>query len=175
MKRLTEGILILSLILLVSLALAMGNGLAQGAYAGGDNGKTMTVKSGETFTVKLDENPTTGYSWNLTVGDGLKVVDSKYVPNATGLIGSGGYHIWTIKASKAGTYMVSGIYKRPWEATTGREQTYSLMVKVTASQGGSTMMPNMTFPSMKGLLDLKPKFTFNLSEMLDNFPLFGRH
>jgi len=110
-----EVSLVLPLILLVSLTLAMAPAPALGTYAGSDNGKAITVKSGETFTVKLDENPTTGYSWNMTVGDGLKVVSDRYVANKTGLIGSGGYHVWTIQATKAGTYQIKGVYKRPWE------------------------------------------------------------
>ncbi len=164
-----ELLLVLPLILLVSLMLAMAPALALGTYTGSDNGKAITVKSGETFTVKLDENPTTGYSWNMTVGDGLRIVNDRYVASQTGLVGSGGYHIWTIQATKAGTYKVAGVYKRPWEPLTGQEQKYSLSVNVTAAGSGSAGPINMKFqvPSLAGLT---PKFAYNFSSLLSHFP-----
>jgi len=127
------------------------------------------VKSGETFTVKLDENPTTGYSWNMTVGDGLKIVSDRYVANKTGLMGSGGYHVWTIQATKAGTYQIKGVYKRPWEPLTGQERKYSLSVNVTAAGGGFAGPANTMFrvPSLAGLT---PKFTYNFPSLLSHFP-----
>lgn len=164
-----EVLLVLPLIMLVSLMLAMAPALAMGTYTGSDNGKAITVKSGETFTVKLDENPTTGYSWNMTVGDGLKIINDRYVANKTGLVGSGGYHIWTIQATKPGTYKVAGVYKRPWEPLTGGEQKYSLSVSITAAGSGSAAPINMKFdvPSMAGLM---PKFSHNFSSLLSHFP-----
>lgn len=138
--------LILPLMLLLALGLFVGVALAASAYSGGDSGKTITVNKGETFTVKLDENPTTGYSWNMTVGNGLQIVSDRYVPNATHLIGSGGYHEWTIKAVGNGTYMVSGVYKRPWEPVVGNEQRYTLTVKVVGGGQGSSGFPS--FPSL---------------------------
>ncbi len=164
-----EVLLVLPLIMLVSLLLAMAPALAMGTYTGGDSGKAITVKSGETFTVKLDENPTTGYSWNLTAGDGLRILNDRYVAHNTGLVGSGGYHIWTIQATKAGTYQVAGVYKRPWEPLTGTEQKYSLTVSVTAAGGGFAAPINMNF-KVPSLGDMTPKFTFDFSKIFGQFP-----
>lgn len=161
-----EVLLVLPLILFI---LAMAPALAMGTYSGSDSGKAIAVKSGETFTVKLDENPTTGYSWNMTVGDGLKIVNDRYVANNTGLVGSGGYHIWTIQATKAGTYKVAGVYKRPWEPLTGKEQKYSLSVNVTSAGGSSAGPINMKF-QVPSLDSLTPKFTFDFSKMFGQFP-----
>jgi inhibitor of cysteine peptidase len=149
---------ILPLILLLAFGLFVGVALAAGAYSGGDNGKTITVNNGETFTVKLDENPTTGYSWNMTVGNGLQIVSDRYVPNSTHLLGSGGYHEWTVKAVGNGTHKISGIYKRPWEPATGSEQRFTLTVKVVGgSQGTGSGFPSFMSPSA-----FKLKFdTFN--------------
>jgi len=165
MKRLLEVIFILPLILVAALMVAPGanTAMASGAYTNGDNGKTITVKNGDTFTVKLDENPTTGYSWNLTTDDGLRVADDHYTSNATGRMGAGGYHTWTIKAVKTGTYRIIGVYKRPWESTTGQEEKYLLSVKVVEAQGGSSMFKNITFPAFKRLVDFKPDFSTDLS------------
>jgi inhibitor of cysteine peptidase len=180
MKRLLGVQFILPLILLLALALVSGvvPALAQGTYTSSDNGKAIEVKSGDTFTVKLDENPTTGYSWNMTAGNGLQVVNDRYVPEATGLIGSGGYHEWTIKAVKAGTYALSGVYRRPWEPVTGSEQKYSLTVKVSAGQGNSTAKTKFpSFRAMQDIFDFKPKFAYNFGSIFDRMPqfsLFGR-
>lgn len=180
MKRLLEVIFILPLILVAALMVAPGinTAMAQSTYTGGDNGKTITVKNGDTFTVKLDENPTTGYSWNLTVDGGLQVVDDHYTSNATGRMGAGGYHTWTIKAVDPGTYRVMGIYKRPWESTTGHEERYLLNVKVSAAQGGATMFKNITFPAFQRLIDFKPDFSTDLSSfggIVGRLRLFNSH
>ncbi len=137
---------VLPLILLLACGLLVGVALAAGAYSGTDNGKTITVNKGETFTVKLDENPTTGYSWNMTVDNGLQVVSDRYVPSEPQLMGSGGYHEWTIKAVDNGTYKVKGVYRRPWEPITGSEQRYTLTVKVAGSSPGGSGFPS--FPSL---------------------------
>ncbi len=185
MKRLMEFQFILPLILLLAFGLFVGAALAASAYSGSDNGKTITVNNGETFTVKLDENPTTGYSWNMTVGNGLHIVSDRYVPNTTHLMGSGGYHEWTIKAVSNGTYKVSGIYKRPWEPVAGNEQRFMLTVKVVGGGQGGSQFPSFTWPSA-----LKFKFdTFSFkpdnmsmvpdfSSVFKHFPqlsLFGSH
>ncbi len=157
MKRLMEIRFILPLIGLLVLGLILGSGpaLAATTYTGGDSGKTITVGNGETFTVKLDENPTTGYSWDMAAGDGLQIVSDRYVPNATQMLGSGGYHEWTIKAVKNGTYTVSGVYKRPWEPATGSEQRFTLTVKVAGAQGQGS---GAKFPAFTSLSAFKPKF-----------------
>lgn len=180
MKRLMEIRLILPLILLLAFALLIGSGvaLAQNTYSGSDNGKTITVNSGDTFKVRLDENPTTGYSWNMTVDNGLQIVSDRYVPNSTQLLGSGGYHEWTIKAVSNGTYKVSGIYKRPWEPVSGSEQRFTLTVKIGGGQGGSK------FPSFKlnfetfnfklGKMSIVPDFG-SVFKRFQDLSLFGHH
>jgi len=174
MKRVVDIRYVLPIILLVFF---LGSGLAaaQSVYSGSDNGKTITVRAGDTFKVRLDENPTTGYSWNLTVGSGLQVVGDRYLPNATGLLGSGGYHEWTIMALRPGTYNVSGIYKRPWEPLAGNERRYGLTVKVI----GEPVVPsNFTFPSFKPVFDLMPRnfsMLLNMSDLFSHFPRFLGH
>ena len=176
---------ILPLILLLAFGLFTGVALAASAYSSGDNGKTITVNGGEMFTVKLDENPTTGYSWNMTVGNGLQIVSDRYIPNATPahLVGSGGYHEWTIKAVSNGTYKVSGIYKRPWEPITGNEQRFTLTVKVVGSGQGGSGFPSFMSPSIFKLkfdtINFKPgnmSIVPDFSNVFKHFPkwsLFG--
>ncbi|MDX8550619.1 protease inhibitor I42 family protein [Methanospirillum sp. J.3.6.1-F.2.7.3] len=82
--------------------------------------------------VQLPENPTTGYSWNVTLSDGLTLLNETYVQDAAaeGMVGVGGVHEWYIEAIAVGNQTFDGIYKQPWEETVGNETTYSLAILV---------------------------------------------
>ncbi|MHC1597401.1 MAG: protease inhibitor I42 family protein [Methermicoccaceae archaeon] len=99
-----------------------------------DNGTTVSVKLGETFSVSLPENPTTGYSWNMSTTGGIALKSDTYTPEQpsgkTELVGAGGVHEWVFQAVGKGTQKVMGIYKRPWENTTGTEETFELTLNV---------------------------------------------
>ncbi len=95
------------------------------------NGTTVAVPLGSTFTVWLQENPTTGYSWNITVTDGLQITNDTFIPPTSGLIGAGGIHTWEVLTVKNGLQEFSGIYRRPFENVTGNETTYVLWCNVT--------------------------------------------
>jgi len=101
-----------------------------------NNGNTIHIKEGHTFYLKLKENPSTGYSWQLSLSDGLNQLSDKYYSSETFkkggklVIGAAGYHLWEIKAVAKGSQQVNGIYKRSWETETGKEQTFTLNVIV---------------------------------------------
>jgi inhibitor of cysteine peptidase len=101
-----------------------------------DNGKNISLKNGDTFYLRLKENPATGYSWQLNLSQGLNNVSEKYYPpehskeSQQPLVGAGGVHIWEIKVVTEGSQQVKGIYKRPWENTTGTEDSFTLNVEV---------------------------------------------
>jgi inhibitor of cysteine peptidase len=101
-----------------------------------DNGNTIYVKEGQTFILKLNENPSTGYSWELSLSKGLGLLSDKYYSPESSknsgklVIGASGYHSWEIKAVDKGSQQVNGIYKRSWESETGEEQTFKLNVVV---------------------------------------------
>lgn len=97
-----------------------------------DNGTSISLKNGENFTLKLRENPSTGYSWELNLTEGLSILSDEYTQdetpeNATGVPGT---HSWIIKAVAPGSQQVNGIYKRAWENTTGTEENFTLTVEV---------------------------------------------
>ena len=92
---------------------------------------TNTIKAtpGEEFVIKLDTNPTTGYEWQLAkpIDDSkVKLVNSEYVPDNTGLVGSGGKSIWTFKALQVGKVQLSFKYFKSWEkdSTPAKEKSY---------------------------------------------------
>ena len=95
-----------------------------------DNGKSISLKNGETFDLKLKENPSTGYSWELNLSQGLSVLSDNYTqdPAPRGFTGVPGTHLWIIKAVTEGDQQVKGIYKRPTAEETGKESVFTLNV-----------------------------------------------
>ncbi|WP_048051497.1 protease inhibitor I42 family protein [Methanosarcina soligelidi] len=97
-----------------------------------DNGTSISLKNGENFTLQLRENPSTGYSWELNVTEGLSVLSDEYIQDeaAEDKVGVPGTHSWIIQAVDQGSQQVNGIYKRSWENTTGTEDNFTLAVEV---------------------------------------------
>ena len=101
-----------------------------------DNGTSISLENESTFYLKLKENPTTGYSWELNLSQGLNNISGEYYPPEQPegikqpLVGAGGVHLWEIKAVSKGSQQVTGIYKRPWENVTGEEENFILNVEV---------------------------------------------
>lgn len=97
-----------------------------------DNGRTEDIAQDTRFAIVLKENPTTGYEWNATVSSGLEIQSSDYEQDSApkGMVGVGGNRTWIIVAKDTGTQKFSAIYKRPWEAATGTENTFSVNISV---------------------------------------------
>jgi inhibitor of cysteine peptidase len=97
-----------------------------------ENGKNIRMKNGEIFILQLRENPSTGYSWELNVSEGLDILSDGYTQDQApeGQVGVPGTHSWTIEAVSLGSQQVNGIYKRPWEDMTGTEENFTLAVEV---------------------------------------------
>jgi inhibitor of cysteine peptidase len=100
-----------------------------------NNGTTINLENEETFYLRLKENPTTGYSWQLNLSQGLSLISDEYYPPESKegerpLVGAGGVHLWEIKAAAEGSQQVTGIYKQSWENKTGTEDNFTLNVEV---------------------------------------------
>lgn len=101
-----------------------------------DNGTNISLENGSIFFLKLKENPTTGYSWEFNLSQGLNKISGEYYPANQPkeakhpLVGAGGIHLWEIKAVSEGSQQVRGIYKRPWEDETGKEEKFTLNIEV---------------------------------------------
>ena len=80
-------------------------------------GTTVDAAVGDTVVVKLEANATTGYEWQFTAGDTFTIESSEYEPTpvASGVVGSGGTQVVTLKVTKAGSSDLTGVYVRPWE------------------------------------------------------------
>ena len=97
-----------------------------------DNGTSISLKNGENFTLQLWENPSTGYSWQLNLSEGLSILDDYHTPDPhpEGSVGFGGTHTWIIEAVNEGSQQINGIYKQSWMNTTGTEDNFTLTVEV---------------------------------------------
>jgi len=83
-----------------------------------DNGNVIKARAGNDFTITLESNMTTGYKWKIARPLDtklLKLLDSKYIPPETELIGAAGKEEWVFKAIRRGKTIVSFDYTRPWE------------------------------------------------------------
>ena len=99
-------------------------------YTEASNGTTVSVPANGIFVVMLQENPTTGFVWNVTVTDGLKIVNTTFIPPTSGLMGAGGVRTWGVQAIQTGKQQFNGVYKQPFENLTGNETTFVLTVNV---------------------------------------------
>ncbi len=101
-----------------------------------NTGKTIYLKNGDIFYIRLKENPSTGYSWQLSLSRGLSLLmDNYYSPdyskkNGRLAVGAAGFHSWEIKTVGRGSQQIRGIYKRSWEEETGDEQIFKINVKI---------------------------------------------
>ncbi|WP_129598375.1 protease inhibitor I42 family protein [Methanohalophilus profundi] len=94
-------------------------------------GSTVNASTGDYFSVRLEENPSTGYQWNLTTFDGIKLVEDEFEPPADeDVVGAAGFRVWTFRIMDDGKQQIDAIYKRPWENVTGEEDTFSLTLEV---------------------------------------------
>ncbi|MDK2892582.1 MAG: inhibitor of cysteine peptidase [Methanohalophilus sp.] len=106
-------------------------------YSEDDSGSTIYAEVGDTFEIRLEENPSTGYQWNLTVSEGLGIIEDEFIqsPKEEELVGSGGFHVWVIRVNEASEQTIDAIYMRPWENVTGEEDTFFMTISVAAENG----------------------------------------
>ena len=97
-----------------------------------DSGTKINLKNGENFTLQFRGNPTTGYSWELNLSEGLSILSEDYIQDEApeGKAGVPGTYLWRIQAVEKGSQKINGIYKRSWENTTGTEENFTLTVEV---------------------------------------------
>jgi inhibitor of cysteine peptidase len=98
------------------------------------NNTTLHLRPEQMVELVLEENPTTGYSWTLTLPEGLNVETDEYRSMDRGstsspLVGAGGDHVWRFRAVRPGTYLVQGSYARSWEITP-EDRSFHLTIQV---------------------------------------------
>lgn len=87
-----------------------------------DPSMPIEVLQGQRFEIALEANPTTGYSWALAKRLENRVITlatTRYFPNETSRVGSGGTEVWSFQARHEGTAAIVLAYRRPWEPEPG--------------------------------------------------------
>jgi len=95
--------------------------------------RVVEVNVNDSLSVTLCSNPTTGFEWeSAVIADQtvLEEVDHKFVPPEGSVTGTAGKDVWTFKALKEGTSIISMEYSRPWEGGEKGEWTFSLTTVV---------------------------------------------
>lgn len=98
----------------------------------GDNGQTVTVASGGVITIQLPGNPTTGYGWEASIGNGavLTALGAPVFKPSSSALGAGGTFTFQYKAKAAGRSDLTIVYRRSWETGTPPLETYQITVVV---------------------------------------------
>lgn len=69
--------------------------------------------------LRLPESPTTGYSWRMTLSDGLMLQSDRYIADEKSgdLVGVGGTREWRIELGDTGSQKIEGVYRQEWDPT----------------------------------------------------------
>ncbi len=113
-----------------------------------DASQDLIVTTGDVFAVVLDANPTTGYSWSITMQPDASVavaLDSQFIPPSVALPGAPGRECFRFQAADAGQTSVAFAYARPFEPGAPPVQTADVRVSVTAPSGTA---PSESGPSV---------------------------
>ena len=103
-------------------------------YQVGESKTFLKVKKGDKIIVVLSENPTTGYTWFLSILNPedctiLKEKSRKFVKSKSKVLGAGGCVRYEVKAVGKGRAIIQGINTRPWE-NKENNSSYTLEVLV---------------------------------------------
>src|SRR5215212_11820255 len=85
-----------------------------------DAAQPIRVAVGAAFTIVLAANHTTGFSWQLARGShrsGVEHVGTDYQgePHAAGMVGVGGWEIWTFRAVARHRTALTFHYRQPFD------------------------------------------------------------
>jgi inhibitor of cysteine peptidase len=117
-----------------------------------DSQSTAYAIAGDTVIITLEENPTTGYSWNMTYSEGLKLKEDVYAEASINaeLVGAPGYHTWIFEVTDMGKQNISAIYIRPWQEITGAEDSYELTIDVIPESELINTTGTVTYNELEG-------------------------
>ncbi|CAN5795311.1 hypothetical protein BH23THE1_BH23THE1_35560 [soil metagenome] len=113
----------------ISTIRSAANTIKQNSTQNTTENKTITVPNGKIFEIRRPQNMTTGYQWTASVSSGLTIVDERYLYECPpGIVGCGGYIVWSVKTTTPGTHFFGAIYKRSWEPNPAETLNITVMV-----------------------------------------------
>ena len=124
-------ILVMSMLVMSSLALSGCGPPGEIVLADGDDGKEITLQQGQPLVIRLEGNPTTGYTWEVKEVDTsvLRQVGDINFESESDVPGSGGIQALRFEAAGTGETTLLLVYHRPFE-TEDPLETFSLDVTV---------------------------------------------
>jgi len=94
-----------------------------------DSGTVLHATVGKPFRIVLESNPSTGYRWSASYGEGfLKLEESTYEKPAKPLPGAPGKEVFVFVPLRAGETEISMKYERPWESAPVKTQTFRILI-----------------------------------------------
>ncbi|MEI7769808.1 MAG: protease inhibitor I42 family protein [Chloroflexales bacterium] len=130
MLRMTIAIIITATLLIVGGCGSDGGGPRQ--LHAQDTGQAVELRTGGQLEITLDGNPTTGYTWEQTEGDGA-VVKRDGEPAYTSernVPGAGGTYVFRFTAVAPGQTTLTLIYYRPFERNAPPLKTFTVPITV---------------------------------------------
>jgi len=77
------------------------------------------------FILEFHDNPTTGYTWNLQVTPGIKIIKDTYSSKCQeGITGCGGIRTYILEGIKRDNQEIIATHGRPWDPTTNTRYLY---------------------------------------------------
>ena len=92
-------------------------------------GPPARLELGERFELALRANPTTGYSWVLTVPPELALIEESHERDSD-LVGAGGVKTFRFEGARCGPARLVALYRRPWEPGAPRRLAWTIEVVV---------------------------------------------
>ncbi len=93
-----------------------------------ENESVLNVGLNNVFEISIESNPTTGYSWQVEYDESYLEYTWHVYESSSKAIGAGGTEYMSFKALKSGETRINLIYKRPWEATALKNQSYTVLI-----------------------------------------------
>jgi len=96
-------------------------------------GNEFEIEVNDKIRAKLCANPSTGFTWVCKMDDEngvVKLEKQEYVAPDTELVGASGTDVWTFKAVKEGTALITMEYSQDWQGGVKAERTYVLDIVV---------------------------------------------
>lgn len=75
----------------------------------------VELRVGDTLVINVDENPTTGYRWQVSVGDQLVASADRFIPSGDTAVGGGGIRTLSFGVVSPGRGTVKLQLRREWE------------------------------------------------------------
>jgi inhibitor of cysteine peptidase len=129
MLRKTPAIITMTLLLIIG---GCGFGGAANQLREQDSGRSVEVQVGEKLEIILEGNPTTGYTWEQTTGDGaiVKLDGDPLYTSESNLVGAGGTYLFRFSAVAPGETSLTLIYHRSFESGVPPLKTFTVLVTV---------------------------------------------